>query len=367
MERRKFLKSAGFGLAAATAAGPALAQGAPEIKWRMASNLPKSLDTAYGTAEVIAKRVAAATGGRFQIQVFAAGEIVPGAGVLDAVKDNTVQLGHGPAYYWVGKDPTFSFDTGLPFGLNARQHVGWVYEGGGLPLLREFFKDYNVYNIPCGNTGVQMGGWYRNEIKSVEDLKGLKFRIGGIAGMVLAKLGVVPQQISPGDIYPALEKGTIDAAEFIGPYDDEKLGFNRVAKYYYYPAWWEGGAQQSVFVNLDEWAKLPKEYQSILEDACAYAQHDMLAKYDLKNPQALKRLLGAGVQLRSFPNDVLAASYKACMELYEEMAAKNPRFKKVFEAYMKYRDDAVAWHSVAEARYDSFLASVVRSEQKTKK
>jgi TRAP-type mannitol/chloroaromatic compound transport system substrate-binding protein len=272
MERRKFLQSAGIGLAAASAAAPVLAQGAPEFKWRLSSSIPKSLDTAFGPAELISKRVAAATGGKFQIQVFAAGEIVPGAGLLDAVKDNTVQLGHGPSYYWVGKDPSFSFDSGMPFGLNARQHTGWLYEGGGMPLLREFFKEYNVYNIPCGNTGAQMGGWYRKEIKSVEDLKGLKFRIGGIAGMVMSKLGVVPQQISPGDIYPALEKGTIDAAEFIGPYDDEKLGFNRVAKYYYYPAWWEGGAQQSIFVNLNEWAKLPKEYQTILEDACAFAK-----------------------------------------------------------------------------------------------
>jgi TRAP-type mannitol/chloroaromatic compound transport system substrate-binding protein len=367
MERRKFLQSAGIGLAAASAAAPVLAQGAPEFKWRLSSSIPKSLDTAFGPAELISKRVAAATGGKFQIQVFAAGEIVPGAGLLDAVKDNTVQLGHGPSYYWVGKDPSFSFDSGMPFGLNARQHTGWLYEGGGMPLLREFFKEYNVYNIPCGNTGAQMGGWYRKEIKSVEDLKGLKFRIGGIAGMVMSKLGVVPQQISPGDIYPALEKGTIDAAEFIGPYDDEKLGFNRVAKYYYYPAWWEGGAQQSIFVNLNEWAKLPKEYQTILEDACAFAHHDMVAKYDTKNPQAMKRLIGGGTQLRPFPNDVLAASYKACMDLYDEIGAKNPRFKKLLDAYMKYRDDVVPWFSVAEGRYDSFMASVVRSERQAKK
>jgi TRAP-type mannitol/chloroaromatic compound transport system substrate-binding protein len=367
MERRKFLKSAGIGLAAASAAAPVLAQGAPEIKWRLSSSIPKSLDTAFGPAELISKHVAAATGGKFQIQVFAAGEIVPGSGLLDAVKDNTVQMGHGPSYYWVGKDPSFSFDSGMPFGLNARQHTGWLYEGGGMPLLREFFKEYNVYNIPCGNTGAQMGGWYRKEIKSLEDLKGLKFRIGGIAGMVMSKLGVVPQQISPGDIYPALEKGTIDAAEFIGPYDDEKLGFHRVAKYYYYPAWWEGGAQQSIFVNLNEWAKLPKEYQVILEDACAFAHHDMVAKYDTKNPAAIKRLIGSGTQLRPFPNDVMTASYKACMELYDEIAAKNPRFKKLLDAYMKYRDEVVPWFAVAENRYDNFIASVVRSEKQATK
>ena len=367
MERRTFLKSAGAGIAAGTVAAPAIAQGTPEIKWRMASSLPKSLDTAFGTAEVIARRVAAATGGRFQIQVFAAGEIVPGPGVVDAVKDGTVPVGHSVGYYFVGKDPTFAFDTGLPFGLNARQHTGWMYEGGGLPLLREFFKDYNIHNIPCGNTGAQMGGWYRKEIKTVEDLKGLKFRIGGIAGQVLQKLGVVPQQIPPGEIYPALEKGAIDAVEFIGPYDDEKLGFNKVAKFYYYPAWWEGGAQQSLYINTAEWAKLPKEYQTILEDACAFAHHDMLAKYDVKNPVAMKRLIAAGTQLRPFPTEVLHACYKACMETYEEIAAKNAKFQKLLEAYLKYRDDVVSWHSVAEDRFDSFVAGVVRGERQAKK
>lgn len=367
MERRNFIKSAGVGLTIGAVAAPAMAQGMPEIKWRMASSLPKSIDTAFGTSEVIAKRVAAATGGKFQIQVFAAGEIVPGPGVVDAVKDGTVPIGHSVGYYFVGKDPTFAFDTGLPFGLNARQHTGWMYEGGGLPLLRDFFKEYNIYNIPCGNTGAQMGGWYRKEIKSLEDLKGLKFRIGGIAGMVLTKLGVIPQQISPGEVYQALEKGAIDAVEFIGPYDDEKLGFNKVAKYYYYPAWWEGGAQQSLYVNLAEWNKLPKEYQTILEDACAYAHHDMLAKYDTKNPAAMKRLIAGGTQLRPFSNEILKGCYTACMETYDEIAAKNPRFKKILDHYINYRDDVVPWFNVAEARYDSFIASVVRSERQAKK
>jgi hypothetical protein len=199
-------------------------------------------------------------------------------------------MGHAASYWYIGKDPALAFDTALPFGLNSRQQTAWMFDGGGMELMREFFKDYNIVNIPCGNTGTQMGGWFRKEIKSLDDLKGLKFRVGGFAGQVLARMGVVPQQIPPADIYPALEKGTIDATEWIGPYDDQKLGFNRVAKYYYYPGWWEGGPQLSIYVNAKHWASLPKEYQTILEDACAYAHAEMQAAYDAKNPTALKQL-----------------------------------------------------------------------------
>ncbi|NTV11301.1 MAG: twin-arginine translocation signal domain-containing protein, partial [Zoogloea sp.] len=238
MERRSFLKHAGAGLAAGATAAPAFAQSAPTIKWRLASSFPKSLDTIYGAAEIVARRVATATGGKFQIQVFAGGEIVPGPGVLDAVKDGTVECGHTCSYYFVGKDPTFAFDTAMPFGLNSRQQTAWMLEGGGLELMREFMKGYNIVNFPGGNTGAQMGGWFRKEIKSLADLKGTKMRIAGIAGQVMARLGAVPQQIPGSDIYPALEKGTIDAAEWVGPYDDQKLGFNKVAKYYYYPGFW---------------------------------------------------------------------------------------------------------------------------------
>jgi len=365
MQRRKFLKTAGLGLAGTGAlalSGKALAQ-APEVKWRLASSFPKSLDTIFGAAEVVSKRVAAATGGKFQIQIFAGGEIVPAFGVLDAVKDGTVQLGHSASYYFIGKDPTFAFDTAVPFGLNSRQQTAWMYEGGGLQLMREFFKEYNIYNIPCGNTGAQMGGWFRKEIKTVADLKGLKFRVGGFAGQVLAKLGVVPQQIPGGDIYPALEKGTIDAAEWIGPYDDEKLGFNKVAKNYYYPGWWEGGPQLSVYVNQGEWAKLPKEYQAILEMACWEAHVDMQARYDVKNPAALKRLVASGTKLRPFSNDIMAACYKAAQELYAETAAKNPKFAKVYEPWKKFRDEQIEWFSICEGRFDNFSAATVRAGQ----
>ena len=354
MKRRSFLTSAGVGVAASTLAAPAIAQTQPEVHWRLASSFPKSLDTIYGAADTIAARVAAATDGKFQIRPFAAGEIVPGLQVLDAVQNGTVECGHTASYYYVGKDPTFTFDATVPFGLNARQQNAWIYNGGGMALLREFFDGYGVVNFPAGNTGVQMGGWFRKEIKTVEDLKGLKFRIGGFAGQVLAKLGTVPQQIAGGDIYPSLEKGTIDAAEWIGPYDDEKLGFNKVAKYYYYPGWWEGGLNVSLLVNKQQWEQLPKQYKAVLEAACFEANLTMNAKYDAENPAALKRLVGGGAQLRPFPREVMEACYKAATELYEETAKTNPKFAKIYEPWKKFRDDEYLWFRVAESSFDNF-------------
>ena len=233
MKRRDVLKVAGAGLASAAIAKPAIAQTMPEIKWRCTSSFPKSLDTLYGAAEVFAKAVAEATDNKFQIQVFAAGEIVPGLQAADAVTNGTVELCHTASYYYVGKDPTFALPCAVPFGLNSRMQNAWMYFAGGIDLCNEFYKKYNIYSLPAGNTGCQMGGWFRKEIKEPSDFNGLKMRIGGYAGRVLQKLGCVPQQLAGGDIYPALEKGTIDAAEWVGPYDDEKLGFYKVAPYYY--------------------------------------------------------------------------------------------------------------------------------------
>jgi TRAP-type mannitol/chloroaromatic compound transport system substrate-binding protein len=367
MKRRQFITGAavaGASAAATTIAAPAVAQTAgPTVRWRLASSFPKSLDTIYGAAEFMAKRVSDATGGRFQIQVFAAGELVPAFGVADAVQSNTVEMAHTASYYFVGKDPTFAIDTAIPFGLNARQQSAWMYFGGGRQLMNEFFAGYNIYGIPCGNTGAQMGGWFRKEIKSVEDLKGLKFRVGGFAGQVLSKLGVVPQQIPGGEIYPALEKGTIDAAEWVGPYDDEKLGFNKVAPYYYYPGWWEGGPQLSAYVNTTKWAELPAEYKAVLEAACADANSWMLAKYDAQNPAALRRLIGAKTQLKPFPRAVMQACYDATQELYAETTEKNPKFKKVFESWSKFRADQTQWFRVAESTYDTFNNSARQTKK----
>jgi TRAP-type mannitol/chloroaromatic compound transport system substrate-binding protein len=363
MKRRSFLKKAAAGLAVGSVAAPAIAQSQPTINWRMAASWPKSLDTLYGGAEHICNRVSEATGGKFNIKLFAAGEIVGGLQVLDAVQAGTVECGHTASYYYFGKDQTFAFGTAIPFGLNARQQYAWYYHGGGLELMREFYKDYGVINHLAGNTGCQMGGWFRKPIKSVADLKGLKFRIGGTGGTVLTRLGVVPQQIAGGDIYPALEKGTIDAAEWVGPYDDEKLGFYKVAKHYYYPAWWEGGTELDMLVNVKAWEALPKDYQAILEAACADSHDWVLTKYDASNPAALKRLVANGVKLQPFSNDIMAACYRASQEVYDAIAEKNAKFRKVYEPWKRFRDEQVQWFSIAESRYDNFMISAQRVSQ----
>src|ERR1700737_1023723 len=336
MKRRDFLKVSATGAAVAAVASPAIAQSSPEIKWRMPSSFPKSLDTLYGGSEYFTKQVAEMTDNKFQIQLFSAGEIVPGLQALDATSNGTVEMCHTVSYYYVGKDPTFAIYASVPFGLNARQQNSWWYQGGGMELGNEFFKKFGLIAFPCGNTGTQMGGWFRKEIKTVADLSGLKFRIGGIAGQVLQKVGVVPQQLAGGDIYPALEKGTIDAAEWVGPYDDEKLGLYKVAPHYYYPGWWEGGPMLVAMVNLDKWNALPKYYQNALEQAGHNANNWMMAKYDTVNPTALRKLLAGGAKLHAFSPPIMEASFKAAKELHAEVAAPNAAFKKVLDSLTNY-------------------------------
>jgi TRAP-type mannitol/chloroaromatic compound transport system substrate-binding protein len=355
MKRRDFLKVSATGAAVAAVASPAIAQSSPELKWRLTSSFPKSLDTLFGGADVFAKQVAEMTDNKFQIQIFAAGEIVPGLQALDATSNATVEMSQTAAYYYVGKDPTFAIYSSVPFGLNARMQNSWWYQGGGMELGSEFFKKFGLIGFQAGNTGTQMGGWFRKEIKTVADLSGLKFRIGGIAGQVMQKVGVVPQQIAGGDIYPALEKGTIDAAEWVGPYDDEKLGFQKVAKYYYYPGFWEGGTAVHIFCNLEKWNSLPKNYQAIIANASANANDWMAARYDMQNPGALKRLVAGGTQLRPFTNEVLEACLKATNELWAEISAKNADFKKTIDSMQAYRSDQYLWWQVAEYTYDSFM------------
>jgi TRAP-type mannitol/chloroaromatic compound transport system substrate-binding protein len=341
---------------AASIAAPAIAQSMPEIKWRMTTSWPKSLDTLHGGAEIMAKMVGEATDNKFQIQTFAAGEIVPGLQVLDAVQNATVEMGHTATYYYFGKDPTFTFGCSVPFGPDMRINQAWYTLGGGKELLNEFFKNYNVTSLLAGNTGCQMGGWFRKEINTVDDLKGLKFRIGGFAGKVLQKLGCVPQQLAGGDIYPALEKGTIDGAEWVGPYDDEKLGFYKVAPHYYYPGWWEGGPMLLSLINLDKWNALPKHYQSQLEQAGHFANNWMMAKYDMANPMALRKLLAAGTKLHAFSQPIMEASFKAAKELHSEVSATNANFKKVYESLTNFSNNSYSWFQVAEVGFDNFMA-----------
>ncbi|TDQ44047.1 TRAP transporter substrate-binding protein [Tepidicella xavieri] len=355
MDRRSLIKNAGLAGVLAAGAAPAIVSAQPAIRWRCASSFPRALDTIYGGAEVFAKFVSDATGGRFQISVHPGGELMPAFGVVDGVQAGTVECAHTCAYYFFGKDDTFAIGTAIPFGLNSRQLTAWYYEGNGLKLFREFYDAYNIVNFPCGNSGAQMGGWYRKEIKSPADLQGLKFRVGGFAGKVMSKLGAVPQMIPGGEIYQALERGTIDAVEWVGPYDDEKLGFQRVAPFYYYPGWWEGGAQIDLYVNKAAFNALPNEYKAIVTAAASHAHTNMQAMYDVRNPQALKRLVAGGTKLEAFPRSVMDAAFRASMELYKELNDTNPRWKKIYEDYAAFRRDANLWFRFTEARFDSYM------------
>jgi TRAP-type mannitol/chloroaromatic compound transport system substrate-binding protein len=355
MERRSFVHGAGLAGVLAAGVAPAIVHAQQAIRWRLASSFPKSLDTIYGGAEVFAKKVADMTGGKFQISVHAAGELMPAFGVVDGVQNATVEMCHTVPYYFFGKDPTFAIGAAIPFGLNSRQMTAWMYEGNGLKLMREFYSNYNMISFPGGNTGAQMGGWFRKELKSLADMKGLKFRIGGFAGRVVERLGGVAQNIPGGEIYQALEKGTIDAAEWVGPYDDEKLGFNKVAPNYAYPGWWEGGPEVDLFINRKAYDGLSAEYKAIVEAASAYTHVDMQAKYDVRNPAALKRLVANGAKLFRFPKDIMEAAFKESQALYSELSGSNPAWKKVYEDYAAYRRDANLWFRFTEAGFDDFM------------
>jgi TRAP-type mannitol/chloroaromatic compound transport system substrate-binding protein len=339
MDRRSLISSAGTagaGLAGilATGAAPAVhAQAA--VRWRLSSSFPKALDTIFGAAEVFAKHVKAMSGGKFEISVHAGGEITPPFGVVDAVQQGSVEMAHTAPYYFFGKNEVFALGCAIPFGLNSRQMTAWTLEGNGLKLMREFYAKYNIINFAGGNTGAQMGGWYRKEIKTAKDIKGLKMRIGGFAGKVFERMGGVPQNIPGGD--------------------DQKLGFNKVAPFYYYPGWWEGGPQLDFYINDKAFNALSAENKAIVEAAAAVAHSDMQAKYDARNPAALKELVGKGTKLRPFSNDVLALAFKESMALYSELNAKNPEWKKIYADYSKFRADANLWFRFTEAKFDSFM------------
>jgi TRAP-type mannitol/chloroaromatic compound transport system substrate-binding protein len=360
MHRRNFLKLGAGTAAGAALSAPALAQSAPEIRWRMTSSFTKTLDITYGAGELFCRYVSELTDGRFVIQQFAAGEIVPGLQALDAVQSGSVEMAYTGTLFYVGKDPTFALGAAVPFMLNPRQQHGWFYHAGGNELFNTFLAKYNVTGFPCGNTGMQWGGWFRKEIKTVDDLKGLKMRIAGLAGSVVARVGVVPQQIAPGDIYPALERGAIDAVEYIGPYDDEKLGFAKIAKYYYTPGWQEGGTVFHALVNTEKWASLPPAYKKAIEVAAQATTTSMLAHYDTKNPEALVRLVGAGVTLAVFPQEVIEAIYTASQEHYAGLLASNEAFANIYKSQKEFRDRNYVYHQYADFQYDAMMLQLRR-------
>jgi TRAP-type mannitol/chloroaromatic compound transport system substrate-binding protein len=358
MDRRSLIKNAGIAGVLAAAAAPAVhAQAA--VRWRMASSFPKSLDTIFGSGEKFAQIVKTLSGGKFEVTTHAAGELMPAFGVVDAIESNTIEMAQTAPYYFTGKNAIFAFGCAVPFGLTARQMDAWMEHGNGRKLFDKFCANYNIKSYSAGNTGTQMGGWYRKEIKSVADLKGLKMRLGGgLFGEAMAKLGVVSQNMPAGDVYQALEKGTLDSTEFVGPYDDQKLGFNKVAPFYYYPGWWEGGAELEFFVNAKAYAALSTEYKQMVDVATRVAARDMTAKYDTFNPIALKKLVADKTQLKAFPKDVMDAGFKASMEVFAEHEAKSPEFKEIHQDMRAFQRDQLLWDRFSELRFNQYMTSV---------
>jgi TRAP-type mannitol/chloroaromatic compound transport system substrate-binding protein len=361
VSRRNFARLAAAGSAVAVAS-PAIAQ-QPTVRWRLTSSFPKAIEGLWGASVTVAKFVNEMSDGKFAIDTFAAGEIVPGLQVLDAVANGTVECGHSYGGYYIGKNPALIFDGSLPFGMTARQHNAWYMFGDGKKLVDEVYDGLGVVSIPMGNTGGQTFGWFRKELKTPADFAGIKMRVAGFGGKVLAKLGVIPQQIAGGDIYPALEKGTIDAAEWVGPYDDEKLGFHKVAKYMHIPGVLELCANNSMYINKAAWAALPPSYQSMLRAACAYALMEMLALYDAKNAKALSRVIAGGAQLTVLTPEILRALRTALEQVLDEEAAKSEQFKKVLENWRAFRSEQHRWFSIADARTEMSVYALTATTQ----
>ncbi len=367
IDRRDFVKKGVLGAAGAAVLGSCGGSGSEagsggaaavhtgkKLRWRLVSSFPRSLDTIFGVSEVLAEEVAAMTDGAFTIRVYPAGEIVPGLQVMDAVQQGTVQMGQTASYYFTGKNPALAFDTCFPFGLTARQQNAWLDEGGGRELVDELFADFSIVTLPAGNTGTQMGGWFKHPVETSADLEGLKMRIPGLGGQVMSRLGVTVQVLAGGDIYPALERGAIDATEWVGPYDDEKLGFHKVAKHYYYPGWWEPGPSLSFYVQRSAWDELPSHYREVLRTAARSAARTMQTRYDAKNPAALDRLVAEGVQLRPFSEEILEAARRESLAYIEELASGDEAFRRVYDHWRRFRAASYRWFNTAELAYPAF-------------
>lgn len=322
------------------------------IHWKMVTTWPKNFPGLGTGAENLANIINELSNGRLQVKVYGAGELVPALEIFDAVSHGTAQMGHGAAYYWKGKDPTFQFFSTVPFGLTAQEMNGWLYNGGGLELWQQAYAKYNLVPMPAGNMGVQMGGWFNKEINSIDDLKGLKMRIPGLGGEVLNRAGGTPVNLPGGELFTAMQSGTIDATEWVGPYNDLAFGFYKIAKYYYYPGWHEPGTALEAIINKDALEALPKDLQAIVLNACKLANHEMLAEYTARNNDALQTLINKHhVQIRRFPDDVLGKLKTLSDEVVKELANKDEFSRKVYESYNSYRNKVMAWHEYSERAY----------------
>lgn len=372
MDRRSFLGLAATGAAALGVAGceqaalmppveieSAVAEdpGLPTIEWQMATSWPPNPDSIFWSAQLVAERVAALTSGKFRIHPRAAGELAPGLEVLNVVEEGTVPIGHTVSHYYAARGAVTAFGAGLPFGLTARQQNAWLYEAGGLNMLQEAYAArFNIVQFPVGNSGVQMGGWFNKEINSVADLIGLKMRIPGFGGQVLQRLGVTPQLLPVGEIFEALKTGAIDAAEWVGPEEDERLKLHEAAAFYYYPGWWDPGSSVEIFINLDEWNGLPEQFREVLKTAAAEANLRVMARYDARNPAALSRLVNdAGVTLLPFPDDVMKAAEESAFGLFDEIAADDADFASIFREWSAFRAAVQSWHGLAERGYLQYV------------
>ena len=356
MDRRSLLRHTGLAGALAATTAPAVHAQAL-VRWRLVSSFPKMLDTIYGAGEVFAQAVRTMSGGRFDIQVHAGGELMPPFGVLDSVQSGSTEVAHTAPYYFYEKHPAFALGSAIPFGFNARQMAAWMLHGNGRKLMNEFYANYNIVSFAGGNTGTQMGGWYLKEIRSPADFKGMKMRLGGgLVGEVLAKLGIIPLNIPGGETYQALKDGTIDAAEWVGPHDDQKLGFHKVAPYYYYPGWWEGGPEMDFYIHRKAYDALSADHKAIVQGAAALAHADMLAKYDARNPTALKQLVAARTRVQPFSQSVMDTAFKASMDVFAHNNDTSPEWKKIYADMRSFQRDQILWFRFAEARYDSFLS-----------
>jgi TRAP-type mannitol/chloroaromatic compound transport system substrate-binding protein len=350
MKRRDFIAGVGSGaaLAACTPAEQQSTESTERFSWRMVTtwlpNFP-GLGTGVNT---LARYINELSAGRLQIQVYGAGELIPAFEVFDAVSQGSAEMGHGAAYYWRGKSEATQFFACIPFGMNAHEMNAWLYYGGGLQLWREVYGRFNLMPFPAGNTGVQMGGWFNRQINSINDLRGLKMRIPGIGGEVLRRAGGTPINLPLSEIFTALQTGSIDATEWVGPYNDLALGLNNAAQYYYYPGWQEPGPTLECIINMDAWNSLPDDLKAIVRVSCQATNVDMLSEFNARNANALEQIRASGTDVRAFPNDVLAALKRLTFEVVDELAAADPVVAKVWTSYRDFMEHARRWQLISE-------------------